>query len=290
LRAYLRYVTEETDLNRSRTFLKRLLTPVTILMVPHSRTRPVSIRVPVLAVAASVCLFLLGASLVVAMSVRAVEHQQMKERLSYLSAQFLEMKDTMQSLRQAERDFRKLFGVKSKTTVLEATDPADTGSLDMEVLREQIEASMRSVTDIRKYIAEQKDLYLATPAGWPVSGTLSSPYGNRHHPVHDETRFHTGVDISVPSGSEVKATAEGIVSFAGWTEHSGNVVVVEHGHGFSTAYAHGRKALVRVGQRVVRGEPIALSGSTGVSTGPHVHYEIWRNGRHTDPAPFLAGR
>jgi murein DD-endopeptidase MepM/ murein hydrolase activator NlpD len=234
-------------------FLKRLLTPVTILMVPHSRTRPVSIRVPVLAVAASVCLFLLGASLVVAMSVRAVEHQQMKERLSYLSAQFLEMKDTMQSLRQAERDFRKLFGVKSKTTVLESPDPADTGSLDMEVLREQIEASMRSVTDIRKYIAEQKDLYLATPAGWPVSGTLSSPYGNRRHPVHDETRFHTGVDISVPSGSEVKATAEGIVSFAGWTEHSGNVVVVEHVDGL--AGANPRSTAVLIDR--IRGPPVA---------------------------------
>ena len=277
-------------MNRLRFFLKRLFIPVTILLVPHCRTKPISIRLPVLAIASSVCLFLLGASMVVAMSLRAVEHQRMKERLSYLSSQFLEMKDTMQSLRQAERDFRKLFGVKSKTSVLESADPADTGSLDMEVLREQIEASMRSVTDIRKYIAEQKDLYLATPAGWPVSGSLSSPYGNRRHPVHEETRFHTGVDISVPSGSGVKATAEGIVSFAGWTEHSGNVVVVEHGHGFSTAYAHGRKALVRVGQRVVRGEPIALSGSTGVSTGPHVHYEIWKNGRHTDPAPFLARR
>jgi murein DD-endopeptidase MepM/ murein hydrolase activator NlpD len=88
----------------------------------------------------------------------------------------------------------------------------------------------------------------------------------------------------------VKATAEGIVSFAGWTQNSGIVVVVEHGHGFSTAYAHSRKALVRVGQRVARGEPIALSGSTGVSTGPHVHYEIWKNGRHTDPAGYLARR
>jgi murein DD-endopeptidase MepM/ murein hydrolase activator NlpD len=277
-------------LNLVRKYLMWLFTPVTILMVPHSRTKSVSIRVPVLAIAASVCLFLLGASLMVAVSVRAVEHQRMKEKLSYLSAQFLEMKDTMQSLRQAERDFRKLFGVKSKTTVLESADPADTGSLDMEMLREQIEASMRSVTDIRKYIAEQKDLYLATPAGWPVSGTLSSPYGNRHHPVHDETRFHTGVDISVPSGTEVKATAGGIVSFAGWAENSGIVVVVEHGRGFSTAYAHNRKTLVTVGQRVVRGDPVALSGSTGISTGPHVHYEIWRNGRHTDPAPFLAGR
>ena len=290
LRASLLYVKEETVLNLLRKYLMWLLTPVTILMVPHSRTKSVSIRVPVLAIAASACLFLLGASLVVAVSVRAVEHQRMKEKLSYLSAQFLEMKDTMESLRQAERDFRKLFGVKSKTTVLESADPADTGSLDMEVLREQIEASMRSVTDIRKYIAEQKDLYLATPAGWPVSGSLSSPYGNRRHPVHEENRFHTGVDISVPSGSEVKATADGIVSLAGWTENSGIVVVVEHGHGFSTAYAHSRKALVRVGQRVVRGEPIALSGSTGISTGPHVHYEIWKNGRHTDPAGYLARR
>jgi murein DD-endopeptidase MepM/ murein hydrolase activator NlpD len=277
-------------MNRPRLFLKRLFIPVTILLVPHCRTKPVSIRLPVLAVASSVCLFLLGASVVVAMSLRAVEHQRMKERLSYLSSQFLEMKDTMQSLRQAEKDFRKLFDVKSKATVLESAEPPDTGSLDMEVLREQIEASMRSVTDIRKYIAEQKDLYLATPAGWPVSGSLSSPYGNRRHPVHDETRFHTGVDISAPSGTEVKATAEGIVSFAGWAENSGIVVVVEHGRGFSTAYAHNRKTLVKVGQRVVRGDPVALSGSTGISTGPHVHYEIWKNGRHTDPAGYLARR
>jgi len=270
--------------------LKRLLTPVTILMVPHSRTKSVSIRIPVLAIASSVCLFLLGASLVVTMAIRAVEHQRMKERLSYLSSQFLAMKDTMRSLREAERDFRKLFAVKSKTTVLESADLVDTGSLNMEMLREQIEASMRAVTEIRTYIAEQKDIYLATPVGWPVSGRLSSPYGSRLHPVLEEPRFHTGVDISVPPGSKVKATADGIVSFAGWAENSGIVVVVEHGRGFSTAYAHSQKALVRVGQRIGRGETIALSGSTGVSTGPHVHYEIWKNGRHTEPAGYLARR
>ncbi|MFZ2223600.1 MAG: M23 family metallopeptidase [Candidatus Deferrimicrobium sp.] len=277
-------------MNRPRMFLKRLLTPVTILMVPHSRTKPISIRVPVLALASSVCLFLLGASVVVAMSVRAVEHQRMKERLSYLSSQFLAMRDTMLSLKQSERDFRKLFGVKSKTAVLESTDPADTGSLDMEMLREQIEASMRSVTEIRTYVEEQKDIYLSTPLGWPAAGHLSSVYGNRLHPVYQAPRFHTGVDISVPPGSKVAATADGIVSFAGWTENSGIVVVVEHGRGFSTAYAHNQKASVKVGQRVVRGEPIALSGSTGVSTGPHVHYEIWKNGRHTNPAGYLARR
>jgi len=271
-------------------FLKRLFTPVTILLVPHSRTRPVSVRVPVVAVAASVCLFLIGTVFVVSVSVRAVEYRRMEERLSLVSAEFLEMKGTMLSLKQAEKDFRKLFSLKSKSAVLESADPGDAGSLDMEVLREQIEAAMQSVSEIRGYIAEQKDIHLATPFGWPVAGTISSSYGYRNHPVYEERKFHTGVDLSVPSGSTVKATADGIVSFAGWTENSGIVVVAEHGHGFSTAYAHNRKALVRVGQRIARGDAIAMSGSTGVSTGPHVHYEIWRNGRHTNPAGFLARR
>ena len=277
-------------MNRVRMFLKRILTPVTIMLVPHDRTRSVSIRVPVVAVAASVCLFLIGTAFVAAVSVRAVEYHRMQAKLSHVSAQFLEMKGTMLSLQQAEKDFRKLFSLKSKSAVLESADPGDSGSLDMEELRKQIETAMQSVSEIRGYIAQQKDIHLATTVGWPVSGTLSSPYGYRNHPVHDEKKFHTGVDISVPPGSEVKATAQGIVSFAGWTEGSGIVVVVEHGHGFSTAYAHNRKAVVRVGQRIARGEVVAQSGSTGVSTGPHVHYEIWRNGRHADPVGFLARR
>ena len=277
-------------MHRARMFLKRILTPVTILLVPHSRTRPVSLRVPVVAVAASVCLFLTGTAFVVSVSVRAVEYHRMQERLSLVSAQFLEIKGTMLALKQAEKDFRKLFSLKSKSAVLESADPGDAGSLDMEVLRGQIEAAMQSVSEIRGYIAEQKDIHLATPLGWPVAGTISSPYGYRNHPVREERRFHTGVDLSVPSGSDVKATADGIVSFAGWTENSGIVVVVEHGHGFSTAYAHNRKALARIGQRIARGDVIAMSGSTGLSTGPHVHYEIWRGGRHADPAGFLARR
>jgi murein DD-endopeptidase MepM/ murein hydrolase activator NlpD len=275
-------------MNRVRIFLKRILTPVTILLVPHSRTRSVSIRVPVAAIAASVCLFLIGTAFVVSVSVRAVEYRRMQERLSLVSAQFLEMKGTMFSLKQSEKNFRKLFSLKSKSAVLESVDPGDTGSLDMEELRKQIEAATQSVSEIREYVAEQRDIHLATPLGWPVEGRISSSYGYRIHPVLDERKFHTGVDISVPPGSEVKATANGIVSFAGWTKNSGVVVVIEHGHGFNTAYAHNRKALVRVGQRIARGDVIGMSGSTGVSTGPHVHYEIWRNGRPTDPVEFLA--
>ncbi len=172
----------------------------------------------------------------------------------------------MASLRKAGADFRSLFSVKSKAAVLESADLENTGSFDMKVLREQIEASMGSVTEIRAFLMEQKDLFRATPSGRPAAGRVSSRYGNRLHPVHDELRMHTGMDISVPPGPPVKATADGVVSFAGWTEGSGVVVVVEHGHGFRTAYAHNGKATVRVGQRVPsagEGSRSQVSGSTG---------------------------
>jgi murein DD-endopeptidase MepM/ murein hydrolase activator NlpD len=102
--------------------------------------------------------------------------------------------------------------------------------------------------------------------------------------------FHSGIDISSSPGNPVKATADGIVSFAGWSGGSGNLVVLEHGHGFSTFYAHNRKLNVRVGQKVRRGDVISYVGSTGDSTGPHVHYEIWKEGKPVNPKDYLKGR
>lgn len=274
----------------ARKFLKLVVTPITIMMVPHSRTKTLSIRVPFVGIALSVVMFLVGTVYIGAVSVRTIEYYSMRERLSYVTDQFVELKTTMYSLKLAENEFRKLFALKSKTEVLEQADFSDTGSLDMELLRKQISDSMESVIDIKKYIAEQKDLYLATPFGFPAPGRISSGYGYREHPKSGEEKFHSGLDISVPLGTPVKATADGIVSFAGWTPGGGNTVVVEHGHGFSTAFAHNRKTLVRVGQRVARGDSIALSGSTGISTGPHIHYEVWRDGRHVNPNTYLTRR
>lgn len=274
-------------MNRFRRFLKWIFVPVTLMLVPHSRTKPVSFRIPLAGIFVSVLMFLVGTAFMLSVSVRAMEYQTMKERLSRMTAQYEEMKSTMHSLKLAEAELRKLFGLKSKKDVLEAASFPDTGSLDMDVLNQQIHEAMESATDIRKYIGEQKDLYLATPAGWPVSGAVSSGYGRREHPMSGKPSFHSGTDISVPQGTSVKATADGIVSFSGWTAGSGNTVVIEHGHGFSTAYAHNQRNLVKVGQRVKRREAIAVSGSTGVSTGPHVHYEIWKNGHHVDPAAYI---
>ena len=159
---------------RTRKFLKMMFTPITIMMVPHSRTRPVSIRVPLGGIAFSVFSFFAGVVYLFTVAVHTVEYYQMRERLSYVTDQFLELQSTMVSLKQAEQEFKKLFSLKTKTDVLENAELIDTGSLDMEALRTQIDGAMRSVTSIRQYIAEQKDIYRATPKGWPVPGYVSS--------------------------------------------------------------------------------------------------------------------
>lgn len=276
-------------MNGLRRMVKTVFTPVTIMLVPHARTKAINLRVPFAGIVLSVVMFCVGTAYILSVSVRTWEYYRMQERLNVASSQLLELRATMHSLKVAESEFRKLFALKSKKEVLEAADFSDTGSLDMDVIRKQIDEAVSSVGEIKKYIAAQRDIYLATPRGLPVPGRISSGYGIREHPRLGGRRLHSGLDISVPLGTSVRATADGVVSFAGWTAGSGNVVVVEHGHGFSTAYAHNSKNLVKVGAFVKRDDVVALAGSTGISTGPHVHYEIWKNGAHINPSSYLAG-
>lgn len=270
-----------------RVFLKKIFTPVTVMLVPHARTKPVAIKVPFSIIVLAVFLWCAGSIYVVSIAVNTIEYYNMKNKLSYFMNQFIELKSTISSLQKAEAEFRKLFALKSKKDVLEAVEVTDTGSIDMEVLRKQIEETIETVTEIKKYLNEQRDLYRSTPLGWPVKGVITSGYGKRTHPKFGEVAFHSGIDISVPIGTEVRSTADGIVVFSGWTVGSGYTVIIEHGHGFTTAYAHNKENLVKVGQRVKRGDVIALSGNTGITTGPHLHYEIWKNGAHVNPLPYI---
>ncbi|HTZ18121.1 MAG TPA: M23 family metallopeptidase [Dissulfurispiraceae bacterium] len=274
-----------------RRFLKQLFTPVSIMMVPHDSKRTLNIKVPSIGIVISVILWLVGSVYIISIAIDALEYQRMKKAVNYYTAQFTELKSTISMLRGAETQFKKLLALGGKKEILENVDtnaPAsDTGSLDMDALKEQIKKTAESVSSIREYLAEQKDLYISTPRGWPVVGTITSPFGERESPLGGGIQFHTGIDISVPTGTPVKATAEGVISFAGWNAGSGNLVVVEHGSGFSTFYAHNSSIEAKVGQRIKRGDIIAHSGSTGNSTGPHVHYEVWQDGKAVNPKGFL---
>ncbi len=122
---------------------------------------------------------------------------------------------------------------------------------------------------------------------WPVQGDITSQYGWRDHPIKKEHLFHTGIDIAVPYGTPIYAAEAGIVQFCGWSEGYGNLVILRHRDNSLTYYGHNLELLVQKGETIKQGKVIALSGSTGVSTGPHLHFEIRINGRHTNPLRYL---
>lgn len=125
------------------------------------------------------------------------------------------------------------------------------------------------------------------PLGKPVNGVLTSSFGYRADPFSGTTQqFHTGIDLAVPEGTKVAATGGGVVRIAGWYGGYGNLVMIDHGRGVTSYYGHNSQILVTVGQRVSPGDVIALSGNTGYSTGPHVHYELRLNDVPFDPQPL----
>jgi murein DD-endopeptidase MepM/ murein hydrolase activator NlpD len=278
------------DIHKLKNIFRKAFIPVTIMLVPHSKSKPLNFRIPFIGILASIFLCFLGIVYFFSVSINTIEYYRMKEKLGYYSQQFSEMKSTILSLKEAEAEFTRLFSLGSKEKVLENMPTSDSGSIDMENLKKQINITNETVGEIRDYLHVQRSIYVSTPKGLPVKGHISSHYGERESPISSNREFHSGLDISADPGNPVRATADGIVSFSGWSGGNGNLVVLEHGHGFSTFYAHNRVNVVKVGQKVKRGEVISYVGSTGSSTGPHVHYEIWKNGRHVNPEDYIKGR
>jgi murein DD-endopeptidase MepM/ murein hydrolase activator NlpD len=124
------------------------------------------------------------------------------------------------------------------------------------------------------------------PSLWPTEGKITSLFGKRKHPIKKRIKFHTGVDIANLLSTDVISTAAGLVIYSGYRGGYGNTIIIDHENGFETYYAHAKKLLVRKGDQVTRGTVIAKMGSTGLSTGSHVHYEIRFNGEPLDPVSF----
>jgi murein DD-endopeptidase MepM/ murein hydrolase activator NlpD len=149
-------------------------------------------------------------------------------------------------------------------------------------------AVISNFEDISGYIKDQRELFRSKPLGWPVEGRITSGYGHRRDPFEQsEGEYHRGLDIANNLGSPIRATADGIVRIASWQGGYGRMVVIDHGHGYRTYYGHNSKLLVKPGQSVKRGDVISLMGTSGHSTGYHLHYEIWENGRVVNPTRFV---
>ncbi|WP_266159040.1 M23 family metallopeptidase [Dyella silvatica] len=160
----------------------------------------------------------------------------------------------------------------------------DTG---IEQLSAQFDSQQAQLSALQSLLLDAKIESNLKPTGMPVQGYISSYFGGRPDPFSGHSATHTGIDISVPTGTPVAAVAEGMVTYAGIRNGYGDVIEIDHGNGYMTRYAHNSALIVKPGQRVRVGDVIAKAGSTGRSTGSHVHFEVWYNGRVVNPLAFV---
>lgn len=232
------------------------------------------------------------------------------QELDIARGQLAELQDTLASVSRRDRQVRLLAGLEpldadvqlagiggplgewSEREQLLAEGEAGREALelrlDLDGLIRRASLVAGSFTEAAESLSSHNDRLSRTPSIMPTSGYLSSKFARaRLHPIFHEERPHPGIDISAPMGTPILAAAGGTVIQVGTGTGYGIMVTVEHGYGLVTRYAHISKPLVQVGQRVRRGDEIALVGNTGIVTAPHLHYEVIVNGKQQDPLKYV---
>jgi len=178
----------------------------------------------------------------------------------------------------------KVESLSSHSSGLKQLEEIDSVLSEIEA---QSKYQINNLEKLHQEVTDRLHFLEAVPNNWPLEGRLSSRFGFRRSPFGNFREFHDGIDIVGPRGAVVTAAGAGRVTFVGWKAGFGRTVVINHGYGYSTLYGHNSAILVRVGQTVKKDAPIARVGSTGRSTGPHVHLTIFRNGAAIDPLKVL---
>lgn len=172
-------------------------------------------------------------------------------------------------------------------TLGEGSSPLPLGN-DIDNLRSEFGRQEAQLEVLENLLFDRKIDNALLPTGMPVAhGYVASGYGTRTDPINGRQSVHLGVDFDVPIGSDVLAVAEGVVTYSAVRNGYGNVVEIDHGNGYMTRYAHNSRNVVEVGTRVHVGQVVAKVGSTGRSTGPHCHFEVWLNGRPVNPMAYV---
>jgi len=225
-----------------------------------------------------------------------VDASDQRQNLQRLLFDVERLQQDLASLSMAEARIRQLANLEEDgrfvPVAMGGQPDAENSSLNeiqqqINALQVEVELRRQAQQDVRNLLNDQISISRSTPKGWPTRGWLSSYFGKRKSPFTGRTVMHEGLDIAANTGTPVVATADGIVARVEYSSAYGNTVVVDHGYGYQTLYAHNSRNLVKVGQRVKRGERIAQVGNTGVSTGSHLHYEVHLNGVPINPRPFL---
>ena len=190
-----------------------------------------------------------------------------------------------------QADSRSRGDLASLLSLEEVSDGSLREVNDLRGLRSYLERSMFPLTDLSNVLEAQKDLLVDIPTLWPlrgVRGVITHRFGTAEHPFTGQWYLHRGLDIAHRTGTPIVATANGKITRVDYDARGfGNFVDIRHKYGFSTRYAHMSRTYVTKGQDVLRGQVIGAMGSTGLSTGPHVHYEVWIGTQLVDPEKYL---
>ena len=284
----------------------------TLIVVPHAKARfrkfQVSVRLTrwVLAAVGVLALVLAGIlahytwiavevaelrrlkteNLALATKARAYEENASQLQAKVLTLQNLVTKlGVMAGVEQSLPD-AQVGGVGGLSRV-ETTAPSVDIATSLQTLEHTVSTLTEKSSKLETIFQDQHQLLASTPSIWPVRGYLSERFGNRKDPFTGLPDFHPGIDIATPRGTRVMAPAEGVVVFCGQKGGYGNAMVIDHGYGIVTRYAHLDGFNVRPGQRVRRGDVIAFTGNTGRSTAPHLHYEVWVYDQMRNPIQYI---
>ncbi len=240
------------------------------------------------------------------------ENQALLSRLGEMETKIAEFEERMEGITTAEERFREiagLYGIEPEVREVGIGGPSvsshereglawleeSTGD-KIENTDERLSKLFRRVDLVYQSLVESidqmeynHDKFSRTPSIWPTRGRISSRYGARAHPIFGGVRPHEGIDIDAPKGTPIMAAAGGRVIRAGWKVGYGLTLLIDHDYGYRTFYAHCSKLKVKRGDLVERGEIIALVGNTGVTTGPHLHYEVMIDGVSKNPSNYILG-
>ncbi len=195
----------------------------------------------------------------------------------------------MAGLDEEEFDFANPAPAGGPDDAVLRRNDVDEVAQDLAKVLSELDDRKRKLGLLEALIMERDLKRHTTPDGWPlkVGGVLTSKFGYRRHPITGRRSMHKGIDIAAKPGTDIVATADGIVIFSGRKGGYGNIVELRHANGLETRYAHNQRNLVAEGDMVGKGQVIGKVGSTGRSTGPHVHFEVRRNGEAVDPMQYL---
>ncbi len=298
----------------------------TVMVVPHSQKPPVAFKLPLLAIQALAILIVFvpvamvgffnnyysAQSFLPELEDLRLDNQLKSEQIEALANETQLMLENLQRLQQLEQKLRELTDLDDEAVLFNLEDVANETANNPVTFRDYtasrsgyttVERTLSGISHLQSALPEQEDRMenlkedveeqlrreAATPSIWPTWGRISSGFGWRRHPVTGRRDFHNGIDITGRNihGRAVYATATGRVSFAGYRRSYGYLIIIEHGYGFTTYYAHLSRVRVRAGQQVEKGQLIGNVGNTGSSTGPHLHYEVRAWGNPVDPRKYL---